>query len=86
MIRFYRRHSLSLVLTLGGLLICVAALWLPEGKWFDLVSQTGGGMSVAGLVNFMAGPLRETNRPELPPKKSRARKGSGRPRSGPPRV
>lgn len=74
MLRWIKHHSLSLVLLVGGLLLCAASIPLREGTWFDLVSQTGGGLMVAGLVNILAGPLQETNKPEKPPGSKRPRK------------
>ena len=58
------RHSLSLALSVLGVLICGFSLMLGEGQWFDLVSQTGGAFLTAGLINLLAGPLKETNKPE----------------------
>lgn len=67
--RWCRDHSLSIVLLLTGWFVCMASIPLAEGTWFDLVSQTGGALFTAGLVNLLAGPLREVNRPEAPPKR-----------------
>lgn len=60
----WRNHSHSIVCFGLGTMIIAASLLLPEGKAFDTVSQLGGGLMAAALVNFLAGPLRETNKPE----------------------
>lgn len=63
--RFWNDHSLSITATGLGGIIMASSIPLKEGWVFDLVSQIGGSLFGAGLVNFMAGPLREKNKPEL---------------------
>jgi hypothetical protein len=47
-----------------GCFVIAISIPLREGTAFDLVSQLGGGLMGAAIVNFLAGPLREVNKPE----------------------
>lgn len=59
-----RNHSLSIVLGVSGTVLTAGAWLLDEGKGFDTVLTLGGGVLTVALYNLLAGPLKETNRPE----------------------
>lgn len=62
--RYWRDHSLSLTFAIAGIIAIALALPLPEGKAFDILSGLGLGALMIGVLNLLAGPLREKNKPE----------------------
>lgn len=57
-------HSLTIVLVLLGAILFGVALPLREGTWFDYWLGLGHGCWTGALVNSLAGPFRERNRPD----------------------
>lgn len=63
-VKLWRDHSLSITLVVIGAALMLVSIPLSEGTWFDLISQLGGSFFSVGCYNFLAGPLKERNRPE----------------------
>jgi thiol:disulfide interchange protein len=67
-IKCWRDHSLTIVLTLLGLLLTGLGVWhvwpLENDRWFDIWSGLGAGTLTVALFNWLSGPLRERNKPE----------------------
>lgn len=62
--KLWRDHSLTIVRLSMGAAGILAALPLPEGKWWDLVAGLGLTFFAVALNDAMAGRWREVNRPE----------------------
>jgi uncharacterized protein (DUF983 family) len=67
-LRFWRDHSLTIVLSVVGLLfvgVALAVEWpLDRGRWFDVWLGLGQGALTAALLFAFSGWFRERNRPE----------------------
>ncbi len=57
-------HSLTIVLVGVGVVFSLAVIPIPEGKVFDYILGLAHGCLTGALVNGLAGPFRERNRPE----------------------
>lgn len=67
--RIWRDHSLTIICLIVGSIGTVAAWSLfDEGKAFDTLLGLSLGFITVGLFYLMAGPFREKNKPEDPPK------------------
>ena len=64
-VRYWRDHSLTIVLWSVGLLFLAAAFCFEPGQVFDFLLGLGHGAITVALFNTLAGPLRERNKPEL---------------------
>ena len=65
-----RRHSLSISgLAIGVTLVVIGGNFTAgEGMWWDIWSGAGLAFLIPSVWYLMAGPLREVNKPEDPPK------------------
>jgi hypothetical protein len=67
--RLWRDHSLSIVLTVFGFASTFIGAWfvwpLEAERWFDLSTGVGAGFLTVAAFNWLSGPLRERNRPEV---------------------
>ena len=66
MMAWWRDHSLTIVLAGIGVSL-IAAGFLFEDKWWDVVSGLGQGTLTGGLVFYLSRFFRETAKPEDPP-------------------
>jgi hypothetical protein len=62
--RLWENHSLTIVLALLGVMFIGIAIPLREGTWFDIIVGFGHGCGAVALYNWLAGPLKERNKPE----------------------
>ena len=63
---FLRAHSLTIVLWVLSLTFLSTAFMFEPGRVFDLLLGIGIGTFTVALLNTLAGPLRERNKPEKP--------------------
>jgi hypothetical protein len=66
--KLWRNHSLTLVCWIGGFVSTGVAWTFEAGPAFDTFLGFGQGMLTVALFYTLAGPLRERNKPEEPPK------------------
>lgn len=68
--KYWRDHSLTIFLTLLGIVCTVVGIWyvwpLDNDRKFDLWTGAGLGIGIIALFNWLSGPLREKNKPEKP--------------------
>ena len=66
--RFWHDHSLSIILTILGLMLTAAGVWyvwpLDEDRIWDLLTGAGLGVGIIALYSWLSGPFRERNKPE----------------------
>lgn len=62
--RLWRDHSLTVTLAALGSILLGASLLLPGANWWDVLSGLALALLAGALVNGLAGPLHERNRPE----------------------
>lgn len=62
--KWWRNHSLTIVLTLTGVALIIVAFTHDEGKLFDLWLTLGGGSLTVALMNLLSLFFRETAKPE----------------------
>jgi hypothetical protein len=62
--KVWENHSLTIVLALLGVMFIGIAIPLREGTWFDIIVGFGHGCGAVALYNWLAGPLKERNKPE----------------------
>jgi hypothetical protein len=66
MSKLWRDHSLSIVLSIIGVGLISIAMALQPGKMLDLLLGLGSSFATVAMVNLLAGPLVERNKPEKP--------------------
>ncbi len=66
--RFCRDHSLTIILTILGVTSTGIGMWfvwpLEPDRWFDIFSGIGAGLGTVAVMNWLAGPFYERNKPE----------------------
>ena len=62
--KFWRDHSLTIVMTVAGCGMSLFAFAFEEGKWFDLWLGLGQGTLTAALLYFLSQFFREKSKPE----------------------
>ena len=62
--RFWRDHSLTIVMGSLGLALTAGAFLFEEGRAFDLVLGLGQGTLTTAAVFFLSQYFRETTKPE----------------------
>ena len=62
--KFWRDHSLTIVMTSTGCGMILFSFTFEAGKWFDLWLGLGQGMLTASLLFFLSQFFRETTKPE----------------------
>jgi hypothetical protein len=62
--RWWENHSLTAIMTVGGVGLLFLAFRFEPGPWFDLWLGLGQGMLTAALLFWLSRWFRETTRPE----------------------
>lgn len=62
--RFWRDHSLTIVMGTLGVTLTALAFTFEEGRWFDLVLGLGQGTLVTAALFFLSQYFREKTKPE----------------------
>lgn len=65
--KWWHDHSLTIVMTVIGIVLTATAFLFEEGKVFDLILGLGQGTLTAALLFILQPFFRETSKPEDPP-------------------
>ena len=62
--RWWRDHSLTIIMAVIGTALLIFAFTHEEGKWFDLWLALGAGVLTVGLFYLLSQFFREKTKPE----------------------